>query len=100
MAVTAEQCVASGFAIRCLRSRREASFGVPDIACPRQRLIEFRLDHCLDEPVHTVANGGFDRIEPVLKKLGRRCRHRLPIREACDRAVSEEFALERVAATS
>jgi hypothetical protein len=62
------------------------NFGVPGIACPRQRLIEFRLDHRLDETVHTIPHGGFDRIEPIVKKLGSRRRSRLLVREVCDRA--------------
>ena len=40
------------------------------VARPRQRFLELRLDQALDEMPDLIPNPRFDRVKPVLKKLG------------------------------
>src|SRR6267142_4889421 len=52
------------------------------VARARQCRLELGLDHRLDELAHPIAQAGFDRIKPIVEKMGRRlgCRlqgHRL-----------------------
>jgi hypothetical protein len=46
------------------------SLGQAAVAWPQEGFLQLRLDHALDEMPHSFAHPGFDRIKPVLKKLG------------------------------
>jgi hypothetical protein len=51
--------------IAAIRSRR-----APAIARARQNRIKFAANHLFDQPANPVADPGFDRIKPIVEKMG------------------------------
>jgi len=68
------------------------------VARPRQRHVEFTLEHGVEKFVNPIAQASFDRIEPVAEKMGSRlgCRlRRIRLRGIACHGVVSSPALQR-----
>ena len=71
MAVTGKTGRTIGILVRPLRSST--------VARARKGRIKLALDHALDKAARPIPHAGFDRIEPIVKKVDRRVGCRLRI---------------------